>query len=231
MKVLGIVGGVGPESTIEYYRAFFAEFRRVAPDRGAPRLLIDSVDVNRLIAWVTVGARQEMVEYLAASLGRLAAGGADFALISANTPHLVFDELRRKSPLPLLSIVEATCAEAKRTNVRRALLIGTRFTMSSGFYSAVFAREGVSLVTPNAVEQETIHGIYINELLQGIVRETSRSTLIELLQVIRQREAIDAVILGGTELPLILREARYGDVVVLDTTQIHVRAAVEMMLA
>jgi aspartate racemase len=161
---------------------------------------------------------------------RLADAGAGFALLAANTPHVVFDRLVQKSPIPLISIVEVTCNEAKRLGLEKPALLGTRFTMSGTFYPDVFTPKGISLVTPTPEEQEIVHSIYVNELLKGVVKNSSRKALVDLIATMRDRDGIDSVILGGTELSLILTEPRYGDIVTLDTTSIHVQAAVAQMM-
>ena len=136
MKVLGIVGGIGPDSTIDYYRSIVHQYRQAAADGPSPALVIRSVDVNVLVKLMSAARYPEVVTYLSAAIASLAAAGADFAIISANTPHIVFDELQALSPIPLLSIVEATCQAAKALHLHRLALIGTRFTMKGGFLSA-----------------------------------------------------------------------------------------------
>ena len=202
MKTLGIVGGIGPESTIDYYRAIFEHHRQLRRDDAAPQMLINSIDVGRLIALMNASRLDEVTRILLQAITQLANGGADFAIIAANTPHIVFDALKLQSPIPLLSIVEATCDEAQRRQRRRPLLFGTRFTMFGTFYPEVFQRRNITLVTPSPSEQETIHAIYLGELLHGIFKDESRQTLLDILRSIRGRESVDSLILAGTELPL-----------------------------
>ena len=140
MKTLGIIGGIGPESTIEYYRGIFAGYRRQRPDGSSPSILLNSVDVQTLLAMMEKDDLPAVIEYLVPEIQRLAAAGADFGLIAANTPHIVFDELQQRSPIPLLSIVEAACAEAKARGIGKVGLLGTRFTMQARFYPDVFSR-------------------------------------------------------------------------------------------
>src|ERR1043166_1161628 len=110
MKTLGIIGGIGPESTIEYYRRINALYRERVHDGSAPSILINSIEMQKLVRWVEANELGEMAEYLVAEVGKLARGGATFALLSANTPHLVFDSVAKQSSIPLISIVRATCA-------------------------------------------------------------------------------------------------------------------------
>ena len=172
-----------------------------------------------------------VIDYLVPEVKRLAAAGADFGLIAANTPHIVFDELQQRSPIPLLSIVEATCAEAKARGIEKAALLGTRFTMQADFYPAVFSREGIALVMPVADEQFYIHDKYVNELLQDIFLPSTRARLLEVIHRMREQEQIECVVLAGTELPLVLSQDNAAGIPLLDTTKIHVEAAVARLLS
>src|SRR5437867_3811762 len=155
MKILGIIGGVGPESTIEYYRNVIALYRERQRDGSYPEFIINSVDLKKGLDFTAANNLNGMADYLLGEIGKLARAGANFGLISANTPHIVFDELASKAPIPLLSIIEATCAAAKARKLKRLALLGTRFTMQGTFYSKVFTREGIELVVPDAKNQES----------------------------------------------------------------------------
>jgi aspartate racemase len=223
-RTVGLVGGLGPESTIDYYRRILDAWSRHDP-ATAPSLVIDSLDVRRALRLVDTD-RPALVAYLLASLRRLAAAGVDFAALTANTPHLVFDELSSQSPVPLLSIVEV-CAEAARTRgLRRLALLGTRFTMEAPFYPTVFARHGATVVAPDASDRTWVHACYMDELLRGDFRDASRERFVALVERLRDESAIDGVILGGTELPLLLRAPVIAGLPVLDTTALHVEAIV-----
>src|SRR2546430_611089 len=143
MASVGLVGGLGPESTIDYYRRILAAWAEVEPST-APSIVIDSLDVRRGLG-LAEHDRLGLIEYLSASLRRLAGAGVDFAVLTANTPHIVFDELVPRSPVPLISIVEVCAQETRRRRLARPLLLGTRFTMSGSFYTTVFARHGLGL--------------------------------------------------------------------------------------
>ena len=231
MKTIGIIGGIGPESTIAYYRLLIAGYRRQRPDGGSPSILLNSVDVEKLLALMENHDLPGVIDYLVPEVKRLAAAGADFGLIAANTPHIVFDELQQRSPIPLLSIVEATCAEAKARGIEKAALLGTRFTMQADFYPAVFSREGIALVMPVADEQFYIHDKYVNELLQDIFLPSTRARLLEVIHRMREQEQIECVVLAGTELPLVLSQDTAAGIPLLDTTKIHVEAAVARLLS
>jgi len=231
MKTVGIIGGVGPESTIEYYRFIIEAYREQQRDDTYPSIIINSVDVNKYVALATANQFDKFADELVFEIDRLARAGADFGALAANTPHIVFDELARRSTIPLVSIVEATCDKARHLGLHRVALLGTRFTMTGGFYQNVFAPAGIDLVVPNDEEQAYIHEKYIGELLKNIFTDETRAGLLAIIEQLRQREAIEAVILGGTELPLILRDAEPNGVKFLDTTKIHVEKIVERLVS
>jgi aspartate racemase len=173
--------------------------------------------------------RAGYVAYLLGSLRRLAGAGVDFAVLTANTPHLVFDELAAKSPVPLLSIVEACAVEASHQGLTRLGLLGTRFTMEARFFAEVFARHGIAVVSPGERDRVALHQLYVEQLLCGEFREETRRELIVMVERLRDHEHIDGVILGGTELTLLLRDETIVGLPALDTTALHVAAIIERL--
>ena len=218
---------MGPESTIDYYRRILEEWKRDDPS-SSPSIIIDSLDVDRGLRLVEHD-RPALIEYLSASLRRLGAAGADFAAMAANTPHVVFDDLVARSPIPMLSIVEACAEEARRRDLRRLGLLGTRFTMEGSFYPTVFARRGIAIVAPNDEERRWIHDRYIGQLLKGEFRDETRDGVISVVRRLREEENIDGVVLGGTELTLLLSAPLVAGIPALDTTALHVDAIVKRL--
>ena len=227
MATVGIVGGLGPESTVDYYRRILNAWERDDPST-APSIVIDSLDVRRALRLVE-SDRPALTEYLLASLARLAGAGVDFAVITANTPHIVFDDLAARSPVPLVSIVEVCAQEARQRGLIRLALLGTRFTMEGSFYPAVCARYGIAVVPPNAADRAWVHERYVGELLKGEFRDDTRRQFISLVSRLRDEEGIDGTILGGTELPLLLSTPTIAEVPALDTTALHVAAIVKRL--
>jgi aspartate racemase len=221
---VGIVGGLGPESTIDYYRRILEAWERGDPST-TPSIVIDSLDVQRALRLVA-NDRPALIEYLVASVRRLARAGVDFVAMTANTPHIVFDEIAAQSPVPLVSIVEVCAEEARQRGLRRLALLGTRFTMEAPFYAAVCARYGIVAISPRDTDRAWIHERYVGELLKGDFRDDTRRRVISLVGRLREEESIDGVILGGTELPLLLTTPVIAGVPALDTTALHVAAIV-----
>jgi aspartate racemase len=229
-KTLGLIGGTGPESTIDYYRLLVAKYREQV-DGNSPPLIINSVNIKVLLEWMTAGELGKVTDYLAAEFEKLHKAGADFAALTANTPHIIFDELQQRSELPLVSIVETTRDRVQKLGLKTVALFGTRFTMQAPFYPAVFSRTGIKLATPNDEEQNYIHEIYLGELLKDVFRPETRAKLLAIADTMRARDGVEAVILGGTELPLLLRDETHNGMPLLDTTRIHVDRLVAEMLS
>lgn len=227
MTSVGLVGGIGSESTIDYYRRILATWEREAPGTS-PSIVIDSLDV-RLGLRLVEKDRPAFIEYMIASVQRLAAAGVDFVAMTANTPHVVFDEIKARATVPLLSIVETCAEEARRRGLKRLALLGTRFTMEAPMYPEVFARYGMTVIAPNDAERALVHDRYVNQLLNGEFRDDTRQEFLALIGRLRDEERIDGLILGGTELTLLLKAPVIADVPALDTTGLHVAAIVERL--
>jgi aspartate racemase len=230
MTTLGIIGGIAPESTIEYYRTLIASYRRQKNDGSYPQVLINSIDLTRMIGLIGAGEIRAVTEMLIEAVQQLARGGADVALFASNTPHLVFADVAAASPIPMISIVEETCRVAQSLGMQRLGLFGTRFTMQAPFYPNRFRTSQMTVIAPAPEEQAFIHEKYMGELVPGIFRDETREQLIAIIQAMKERDQIDGLILGGTELPLILKEPSYEGVAILDTTSIHVESAVKTLV-
>jgi aspartate racemase len=235
-KTAGIIGGIGPESTIEYYRSIIAAYRAQKQDGSYPPIIINSIDLKEVLDLVTANELSKLTDYLVAEVQRLARAGADCALLAANTPHIVFEDIRRQSPIPMFSIVEATCDAAKALGLKRLGLFGTRFTMQGRFYPDVFSRHGITLALPDENDQAFIHEKYMSELVNGIFLPATRARLLTIADRLQAVEGIQGLILGGTELPLLFQDkmasdATAGGIPFLDTPQIHVRAIVAELLS
>jgi len=231
MKTLGIVGGLGPESTLDYYQRIIALYRERQPDGSYPQFIIISVDLKKGLDFMDANNLTGMADYLLEGIGKLGRAGADFGLIAANTPHIVFDDVAPKSPIPLISIVEATCTAAKAQKLKRLALFGTRYTMQATFYPKVFSREGIELLVPDPQDQDYIHDKYLSELVPGKFWPETRAGLLAIVDRMKAESDVDGVILAGTELPLILHGETHNGIPLLDTTKIHVEAAVAEMLS
>jgi aspartate racemase len=205
-------------------------WREQTKDGSAPSIVVNSIDLQKMLDLIGANELSEVTAYLSGEMQRLARAGADVGLFAANTPHIVFEELQRRSSIPLISIVEATCEAVEELGLRRLGLFGIRFTMQGHFYPDVFSKAGITLVVPEEDEQAYIHDKYMNELVKGVFLSDTRKHLLAIIDRLTKQEDAQGMILAGTELPLILRDADCR-VPCLDTTQIHVRAALKALLS
>jgi aspartate racemase len=230
LQTVGIIGGIGPESTVDYYRLIIAAYRERKKDGSYPSILINSIDLKKMLDFVGANQLAEVTEYLVAEVEKLGRAGATFGLLASNTPHIVFDAIRSRASIPLISIVEATCEEAQTLGLKRMGLFGTRFTMRGRFYAELFSRAGMTVVVPDEQEQAYIHDKYMNELVPGIIVPETRQRLLGIVARLKEREGIEGLILGGTELPSILRDVPDAGIPFLDTTAVHVERIVARLV-
>lgn len=229
-RTAGMIGGLGPESTIDYYRSIIARYRARKPGGGYPSIVINSLDVDKGIAMLDNGHLAELADYLSAGVEQLVRAGTEFGFMAANTPHLVFDEVQRRSPIPLLSIVHATSHRARTLGLRTVGLFGTGFTMRANFYPDQFQRGGIAVVRPKESERDYIHKKYIGELLNNQFLPETRMEILRIAHRLKAEDGVEAIILAGTELPLLLRDSEPSGIEFLDTTAIHVEAIVDELL-
>lgn len=220
MKTIGIIGGLGPESTVDYYKEIIDTFNTKYAELAYPEIIVYSTNLNKLMEFVKAERWQELSEWLLEKIFSLHRAGAEFAAIASNTPHIVFDEVKSNSPIPLLSIVETTCTKAQDMGLSNIGLMGTKLTMEAGFYKKPFIAKGISVVVPSEEEQEFIHHKLFSEIELGIFKDSTRGELLAIAKRMVDENGIDSLILGCTELPLILTESKFG-IPFLNTTAIH----------
>ncbi|QAU13195.1 amino acid racemase [Halorubrum sp. BOL3-1] len=224
MQTIGILGGMAPESTLEYYRQIID----ASHDRGwvkrYPRTVIHSLNFEEFYEPLSNGEDGVVLGVLLDGIESLANAGADFAILASNTPHQFFDQLTEESPIPLVSIVTATAAAATAEGYERVGVLGTLFTMNGQFYPEGFDAHGLDVVTPPADEKEWTHRKIFGELTNGRHTAETKQGLIDIIRAMAERSDIDAVALACTELPLILDPDELP-VPALNTTALHARYA------
>lgn len=229
MKKLGLVGGMGPESTIPYYHDIVYGVQDKMGREFFPNLTIESVNVFEVLSLCKQQKYDELTDYLMKAINNLVRSGADFVALSANTPHIVFDRLQEKSTVPLVSIIEATRDEAIRLNKCKLGLLGTIFSMTGDFFKAPFDNSNIEIIVPTMDEMEFINQKISSELELGIIKE---ETLVEFQKIITRMKndsGIEAIILGCTELPLLLND-EVCPVPCLDTMKIHIKTLIDMII-
>ncbi|MFH0880240.1 MAG: amino acid racemase, partial [Lentisphaerota bacterium] len=206
-----------------------APFQGTQPAQSYPEIILYSADLTALLALLEKQAKPQLVDWFVNKIRSLHLAGAEFAVIASNTPHMVFEEIQARSPIPLLSIVEATLKKVLSLGLKRPGLLGTGFTMKSDYYQKVFRRQGLEIAVPDAVDQQLIHQRLFTEIELGIIKESTRQELLEVIRRMKEKSAIDSVILGCTELPLILTRDGLG-LPFLNTAAIHVESILRYSL-
>jgi aspartate racemase len=226
MKKIGIVGGLGPESTLDYYRGIIDAFKPTYETLGFPEIAVESVDLRSFTEQAQGGEWDRIAAMLIDRFEILRRGGADFGAIASNTPHRVFDQVQKGTTLPLLSIVEATRDHALQLGAAKLCLLGTGFTMRSDFFQGTFRKAGIEVVVPNQEEIEYIQDKIFSEIEFGIIKEDTRAGFLRILRRIETEQQIEGVILGCTELPMLLKPEDFS-LHYIDTTAIHIAAIVD----
>jgi aspartate racemase len=231
MKTIGMVGGIAPGSTIEYYRLLIESYRARTRDNSYPPILINSINMTKMLDLIFAQELDRAADYLSEAVKTLALAGAEIAFLASNTPHIVFDEIRARSPIPLISIVRVACDAAKQQGLKRLGLLGTRPTMQARFYPEAFLREAIDVLRPTDAEQRFIHDKYMNELVVGVFKPETKAALLGIIENFKQRNSLDGIILGGTELPLLLRTDSACGLPLLDTGRLHAEAVLDAAMS
>ena len=228
-KRIGILGGMSPESTVEYYRYITRAYTQRYGDYGYPEVLIYSVSFQSYVDWPEHDRWDLVAQGLSEAAGRLQAAGADCIVIATNTMHLVYDQVQASVTVPVLDLLDAVGDAILARGIETVGLLGTRFTMEKTFYRDALARKGVSVIVPDAEERAYVNAVIYDELVAGQIRDESRAEFVALIQRLAARGA-EGVILGCTEIPLLVSERDAG-MPTFDTTVLHAEAALRYALA
>ncbi|MEM7105707.1 MAG: amino acid racemase [Bacteroidota bacterium] len=173
----------------------------------------------------------QLTQFLKRKVEILEQSNVDFVALASNTPHLVFDELAASVNVNMISIVEETCKSILKTGIKKVGLLGTKSTMSRGFYQNEADRNNIDMVIPNPEDQDYVHEKYMGELVFNHINPETRQQLIRIVNNLREEEKIEGIVLGGTELPLILKQKDFDNLKVFNTTKIHVNAILDKMIS
>jgi aspartate racemase len=225
-KRIGILGGMSHESTVKYYDFFHKKYYEKYQNYDYPEIAVYSLNFQKVIDYEHNGDKQGYINYLMQGIQGLTNAGADFVIMAANSPHAVFPELEEQSKVPMISIAEETIKKAKKERMKRLLLTGIKHTMQSPFYKEVGKKYGIEIVTPSGKEQDRINSIIFDELCLGVFNESSKKRILSIIE----SYPLDGVVLGCTELPLLI-EQKDTSIPLLNTSEIHVEAALEYALS
>ncbi|RLG41252.1 MAG: aspartate racemase [Thermoproteota archaeon] len=226
MKVIGLIGGMSWESTLEYYKIINELVKERLGGLHSAKILLYSVDFEEISELQHKGKWERLTEVMIDIAKRLEKAGAEFLLICTNTMHKMADDIQERISIPLLNIVDVTAQRIKELGLRKVGLLGTKFTMEDDFYKGRLARKhGINVLIPDKKERQVVHDIIYKELCLGIIKQSSREKIMKIIDNLVKKGA-EGIILGCTELPLIIRQEDC-EIPLLDTTRIHAEAAVE----
>ena len=225
MKICGLIGGMSWESSAEYYKIINEEINRKLGGLHSGKIILYSVDFEEIAIQQREGNWKGSAEILSNAAQALEKAGADFIMITTNTMHKVAEDVKESVNIPLIDIREAVSEKIIKENLKTVLLLGTKFTMEDDFYVGYLRNKGINVVVPSEKHRNLIHKVIFDELCLGIKKEESKK---EFLKIINSYNA-DGVILGCTEIGMLVKQEDLN-IRVLDTTIIHAKKAVEIMI-
>lgn len=228
MKTIGLIGGTGWVSTIEYYRIINKEFNKRSGGHNFAKCILYSLNHGDIIEFNKKNDMLGLYAMLLDAALRLIDAGADFILLCANTTHMFADKLSKEISVPLIHIGEAAAKEIKRQNLSKVGLLGTKATMEQDFFKSKILDEKIEVLIPDANDREFINNSILNELIKDIFTEETRNEYKKIIQKL-QLQGAEGVILGCTEIPLLIKQEDV-EIPVFDTTLIHSLEAVEFAL-
>ncbi len=228
-KKIGILGGMSPESTIEYYQYITRRYTERFGDYGYPEIIVYSVSFQPYVDWPNAERWDLVAQGLSDAAQKLQAAGADFVIIATNTMHLVFDQVQATLSVPMLSLLDAVGEAILAEEIKTVGLLGTKFTMEKPFYQDALAPRGITVLVPDADDRRYVNDVIYGELVAGQIRDESRAEFVAIIRKLAVSGA-EGVILGCTEIPLLVSEADAG-LPLFDTTAIHAEAALNYALA
>jgi aspartate racemase len=228
MKRIGILGGLSAESTALFYNTLTRQYMEQHGDTGYPEIIIFSVRFLDFLNLSKQGNWEECANYLASGINALEKAGADFAVISANTPHIAFNSIIKKVSLPLIHIADAVAEVAESQRYKKVALLGTKATMNADFYPTCLSGHNIECLIPNDEQKEMINQVLENELYKGFINEDSRTLFLNVIKEMKRMGA-EAVILGCTEIPMLINSTN-SSLPLLDSAAILAQACLDKAL-
>jgi len=229
-KTIGMIGGIAPASTVDYYQRIISRFQERTGLREYPSIIINSINMTHMVNLISNDQMDELIDFLSEEIYVLEKAGAKVIFMASNTPHIVFESLVQRVKTKMVSIVDSTISYAQAKGYVRLGLFGTIATMEGDFFQDGFESAGMEIITPMPDERKYIHKIYMEELARGRYLPETKSRLLSIAKRMYNEGQIDSLILGGTELPLILKASDMEDIEMLNTTKIHVERILDAVI-
>ena len=221
MKKIGLVGGTGPESTLMYYKELNSRIDSLTAGKAMPEIVIESLDFRRAWNYVVEERFEDLSDYIAEKINSLAKSGAEVISLTAVTMHMIFDSLKDKTGVELVSIPETVAEEAVKRGYKRVGLIGTALTMERDYMKKALRDVGIEAFVPGKSERALIAKRILEELELGIVKESTLAEFNAIIGKMKEEQGIEGMILGCTELPLLLNDDNCV-LPCLDSVKIHI---------
>ena len=230
MKKIGMIGGMSPESTVEYYQLMNGIIAKHFGGLHSAKCVIDSLNLEEIKILMDQDKWEEITDIMVSSAQGLESAGAEFVLICTNTIHKIADEVQNEINIPLLHIADATAGEIKKQEIKTVGLLGTKFVMEQDFYSGrLLEKFGIKVIVPNENERPIVHDVIFDELCLGEINVSSRYEFKDIIENLI-RNGAEGIILGCTEIPMLIKNDDVA-VFLFDTAKIHAEAAVKYALA
>ena len=230
MKTIGLIGGVSWVSTIEYYRILNQKINQQLGGESSAQMIINSVNFEEVYPMLKAGEWEAITAYMTKKAAAMKDAGAEILAIGSNTISRIGRPVAQSTGLQLVDIYECTAQAIKNKGLKKVALLGTAFTMTNPFYHEAYKQLGVETVAPNETEKTLIHEVIMVELTKAIFTEASKTAYLNIIEKMRERDQIEGVILGCTEIPLLIKQSD-SELPFFDTTEIHANALIEAALA
>ena len=227
MKKIGLVGGTGPESTLMYYKELNSRIDKITGGAQMPDLVIESVNFRKAWGYVCEEKYDLLADYLSEKVNSLRTSGAQVIALTAATMHIVYDEIVAKTQVPLISIPKSICEEIQKKGQKKVGLLGTIFTMEKDYMKKDLLEAGIEVIIPEKSDRELIAKRIYEELEVGIVKESTLKEFTTIIEKMKKEQGIQALILGCTELPLLLNKDNCP-VDCLDSVEIHLQKLIDL---
>lgn len=229
-KTIGMIGGIAPASTIDYYQRIISRFQERTGHKELPSIIINSINMSKMLKHIEDNEMDELTDFLSEEIFNLEKAGAKVIFMASNTPHIVFEQLNQRVKTPMVSIVKSTISYAKEKSYNRLGLFGTQITMENDFFIDEFEAIGMEIITPMPDERKYINKIYMDELVKGRFLPETKTRLISIANRMFTEAQIEGLILGGTELPFILKSSDIENFELINTTKIHIEKILDLVI-
>ena len=229
MKLLGLIGGMSWENTIEYYRILNEMINSKLGGWNSAKIMMYSVNFDEIILLQNNDDWDNILDIFIEICITLEKANCSAIFICSNTMHKIADHVQEKIKIPIINVIDETAKIIKKRKLKTVGLLGTRFTMEGGFYIEKLSKKyNLNPIIPEESNRKYIHNVIYNQFAKGIFLEETKKKVLDIIKNLKKRGA-EGIILGCTELPLLIKQ-KDVDIPLFDTLKIHIKAAVDFCL-